>query len=340
MIDLSRLEFERPLIIAEIGGNHDGEIDRAYRLAKMAADSGADVVKFQAYRADTLVNPRVSPERHRHFRQLELPLHEWLRLAEFVRSLGCKWMLSLWDEEWLEALDPELPAYKVGSGDFTNFPLLDRLVATKKPLILSTAMCDERDVDETIEFILERNPNIIEERRLALLQCTAMYDDPSEEDANLSGMARLRERYGVVAGYSNHAPGPRACMVAAAMGAEIVEAHFTDDKTRVFRDHKLSLTSNEMLQLRSFVDALPALRGNPTKEVSHRETENRETFRRALYPLRDLPAGHVVETGDLVARRPNLGIDARKYFHLIGARVRRDVPALEPLTEDMFELPG
>lgn len=339
-MDLIRLEFERPLIVAEIGGNHDGEVDRAYRLAKMAAENGADVVKFQAYRADTLVNARLSPERHRHFQGLELPMDEWLRLAEFVRSLGCHWMLSLWDEEWLEALDPNLPAYKVGSGDFTNFPLLDRLVATGKPLILSTAMCDERDLDETVAFILERDPKIIEDRRLALLQCTAMYDDPSEEDANLSGMARLRERYSVVVGYSNHAPGPRACMVAAAMGAEIVEAHFTDDKTRAFRDHRLSLTPDEMLELRAMVDSLPKLRGNSVKEVSPRETENRETFRRALFTRRDLPMGHIVGKGDLVALRPNVGIDARKYFGLIGARLRRDVPALEPLTEDMFELPG
>ncbi|MGH2693400.1 MAG: N-acetylneuraminate synthase family protein [bacterium] len=339
MIDLSRLEFGRPLIIAEIGGNHDGKVERAYRLAKMAAESGADVVKFQAYRADTLVNPRLSMERHRHFRRLELPLDEWFRLAEFVRSLGCHWMVSLWDEEWLEALDPELPAYKVGSGDFTNFSLLDQLVATGKPLILSTAMCDERDVDETVAFLLDRNPEIIKDRRLALLQCTAMYDDPNEEDANLAGMARLRDRYGVVVGYSNHARGPRACIVAAAMGAEIVEAHFTDDKTRPFRDHQLSLTSKEMLQLRAMVDSLPTLRGNPIKTVSQREAANRETFRRGLYPRRDLPAGRVVRAGDLVALRPNVGIDARKYFRLIGTRLRRDVSALEPLREDEFELP-
>lgn len=337
MIELSRLDFERPLIIAEIGGNYDGELDRAYRLARMAADSGADVVKFQAYRADTLVNPRESPERHRHFRRLELPLAEWLNLAEYVKSLGCQWMLSLWDEEWLEDLDPTLPAYKIGSGDFTNFPLLDRLVATKKPLILSTAMCDERDIDETLEFILERDPAIVQDRRLALLQCTAMYDDPTEKDANLAGMARLRERHGAAVGYSNHAPGPRACMVAAAMGAEIIEAHFTDDKTRTFRDHRLSLTSDEMLELRAMVDSLPTLRGNSVKTVSSRETENRETFRRALYPRADLQAGHIIREGDLVALRPNVGIDARRYFDLIGSRLRRDVPALEPLAEVMFE---
>jgi N,N'-diacetyllegionaminate synthase len=338
MIDLSTLDQGRAILIAEIGGNHDGQLDRAYSLARLAAEHGADIVKFQTYRAEGLVNRRVSPDRFEHYRRLELPLDEWPKLAQFVQSLGCHFMSSVWDEELLDLLEPFLPAYKVGSGDFTNLPLIESMLSTGKSLILSTAMCDPDDVDATMAFIALRAPRHISSGRIALLQCTAMYDAPSEDDAHLAAMTWLRRRYKIPVGYSNHAVGTRASMVAAAMGAAIIEVHFTDDKTRPYRDQKLSFTPPELAELRDAVEAIPRIRGLVRKAVTRSEVDIRDTFRRAVYLRHAVPKGHIVRSDDLVLLRPNAGIDGRRFYDLIGRRTTTDLEELVPLSESFFEV--
>jgi N,N'-diacetyllegionaminate synthase len=337
VIDLTTLDFERTILIAEVGGNHDGQLERAYELARLAAENGADIVKFQTYQAEGLVNRRVAPDRYHHYQKLEFPLEEWSKLARYVQSLGCHWMSSVWDEHLLETLEPFLPAYKVGSGDFTNLPLIERMLTTGKPLILSTAMCDQEDVDATMAFIRRHAPGHVESGRVALLQCTAMYDAPSENEANLSAMVWLRERYGVPVGFSNHALGTRACLIAAAMGAAIIEVHFTDDKTGSYRDKKLSFTPPELAMLRETVEAIPRIRGIERKEVRPSEVDIRDTFRRAVYFRHQVPKGHLVTAKDLVCLRPNEGIDARRYYELIGKRTTIDIDELFPLSENYFE---
>lgn len=328
------LDFERPLLIAEIGGNHEGSIERAFELSRLAVEAGADAVKFQTYWADSLVNAKLSPDRHAHFRRFELTREQWRELAAHVQSLGAEFMTSLWDPDAVEEIAPLVPAWKVGSGDLTNVKLLARLLETGKPLIISTAMADLADVDAAIAFVGERAPGAIGAGKIALLQCTAMYDTPRAEDVDLAVMDSYRERYkGVIVGYSDHELGLRAAVTAAALGAQILEFHFTDDKTREFRDHKLSLTGEELQELRTYAEQIPLLRGTAEKAVKEQELQNRLTFRRAVYPARDLPAGHTLAAEDLVVLRPNEGIDAARYFELIGRRLTRDVAALEPLAE-------
>lgn len=336
VLDFSNLDFKRSLIIAEIGGNHEGDLERAYHLARLAANNGADVVKFQTYYADTLVNPKLSPSRHAHFKRFELPRDEWFKLAEFVRSLGVEWMTSIWDYEMVDVLDPILPVYKIGSGDFTNFPMIAKVLSKGKPIILSTGMCDEDDIEATMQFVMERAPGFVEERKLALLQCTAMYDSPDPGQVNLGAMSYLRDKYGVVSGFSNHTLGPTACTVAASMGAKILEVHFTDDKQREFRDHRLSFEPRELRELRETVELISALQGSPSKQVMDLEVDNRQSFRRGIYFRRDLNADHVVSESDLILLRPNVGLDAREYFNVIGKRLQVDVAALQPLEEDFF----
>jgi N,N'-diacetyllegionaminate synthase len=337
VIDLTTLNQNRTILIAEVGGNHDGDLERAYSLARLAAEHGADIVKFQTYRAEGLVNRRVSPDRYEHYRRLELPLEEWPNLSRFVQSLGCHFMSSVWDEDLLDLLDSYLPAYKVGSGDVTNLPLIERMLVTRKPLILSTAMCDADDVDGTMAFVALKAPGHIGSGKVALLQCTAMYDDPTETESNLAAMAWLQRRYNIPVGYSNHAIGTRASFVAAAMGAAIIEVHFTDDKTRPYRDQKLSFTPPELAELRDAVEAIPRIRGVTRKAISPTEIEIRDSFRRAVYFRRRVPKGHIVRAEDLVLLRPNAGLDGRRYYDLIGKRTTTDVDELTPLSEADFE---
>lgn len=333
MTEWTTLDVARPLLIAEVGGNHEGDPDRALALAVAAAEAGADAVKFQTYAPQSLVNPRLAPDRYEHFGRFTLESDVWDALVAALAGRGVPFMTSLWDPSQVERFSAHVPAWKVGSGDLTNLALLDRLLGTGKPLILSTAMSGIEDVDLVMGFVRARAPELLERRALALLQCTAMYDEPREDETHLAAMATLRDRYGVVVGFSSHVPGIRAPAVAAAMGAQVLEVHVTDDRTRAFRDHRLSLTMEELAALRRELEALPVLRGSPEKRVLESERENRKSFRRGLYPTRDLPAGHVLRAEDLVALRPQVGLGAERYFDLLGRRLTRDVTALDPLAE-------
>lgn len=340
MIDLSSLDFPRPIVIAEIGGNHEGHIDKAYELARLAAENGADVVKFQTYTADGLVNAKLTPERHQHFRRFELPNEEWPKLAGYVRSLGVEWLTSLWDPELFDLIEPLVPAFKIGSGDITNWPFLHRCLDTGKPLILSTAMCDLDDVRRTVDFLIDRDPDVVSNRRLALLQCTAQYDDPEAQETNVSVMKTFERLYpGVITGFSNHYVGLDACRAALALGATILEVHFTTDRGQGFRDHRLSVLPDELAQLRELCEVIPALVGDSSKDVTLAECDERARFRRALFLRRDAEAGTTITEQDLIALRPEVGIPASNYREVVGLSLAMDVKALEPLSPDLFKRP-
>ena len=338
MIDLTHLDFERPIVIAEIGGNHGGDVTYAYELAGLAAEHGADVVKFQTYTAAGIVNQRLAPDRFAHFQRFELPTAEWARLAAFVRSRGAEWMTSLWDLDSFDDLAPLVPAFKVGSGDFTNFPLLKRAVATGKPLIISTAMCTMEDVRRTVDFLLEQDQELIEQSRLALLQCTAMYEEPTSPETHLKVLQTLASAYpGVVIGYSNHFAGLEACEAALALGAMILEVHFTSDRTQEFRDHRLSVLPEELARLRELCERIPQLLGDPAKAVSEIEADEVTRFRRAVFTRRDIRVGETLSESDLVTLRPEIGIPAWHFFDVVGLRTKRDIGAYEPMSWDQLE---
>jgi N,N'-diacetyllegionaminate synthase len=337
MIDLKNLDVGRPLLIAEIGGNHEGDVGEAYELARLAAEHGADVVKFQTYTAEGLVNPVVAADRFGHFRRFEVPAEEWPKLADYVRSLGAQWMTSLWDADLFDLIEPLQPAFKVGSGDLTNLPLLARMVDTGKPLILSTAMSTLADVQRTVGFLVGRDPALLADRRLGLLQCTAMYDDPDSLETNLAVMETFRTVFpGAVVGYSNHHTGLDACHAALALGAGILEVHFTNDRDREFRDHRLSLLPNELARLRALCERVPRLVGYRDKTVSAVEADLVRGFRRAVYARHDLEPGTVVTEGDLVVLRPEEGIPASRYYDVVGRRALEPIGAFQPLSLAQF----
>jgi N,N'-diacetyllegionaminate synthase len=338
MIKLDRLDFQRPILIAEIGGNHNGDFSYALELAGLAAKNGADVVKFQTYSADGLVNGSLAAERHEHFRQLELPMETWEELANRVRTLDTEWMTSLWDIEMISVIEPLIPAFKIGSGDFTNFPLLKKALETRKPLIMSTAMCNEADVRRTVDFLLQCEPDLIDRAHLALLQCSAIYDNPENPETDLAAMISLRDLYpGIVVGYSDHFVGLDACQAALALGAQIIEVHFTTDRSQGFRDHRLSVLPDELQHLRSLCELVPQLVGQPRKRVQRSEEAQVQQFRRGTYACRDLVAGTIVQESDLCTLRPEMGIPAWQFYDLVGRRTVKPIKALEPLSWDCFD---
>lgn len=322
-----------PLLIAEIGGNHEGSFDAAMRLTELAIESGADVVKFQVYTGDTLVSPVESPDRHAHFRRFELSRDQHLALARRVLDAGLRYNASVWDPAALDWLDPVLGFYKIGSGDLTAYPVLAAHARRGKPMLLSTGLATLAEVVDAIDFVRRINPVYAEPGRLAVLQCTSMYPTIDAE-VNLRAMDTLREATGLPVGYSDHTRDGLALRIAAARGAEILEFHFTDAREgRSFRDHVISLTRDEVRALVDDLGRIRALLGSDVKAPTSGEIDSGHvtSFRRAVYCVRPLRAGEVLRADDLVVRRPNHGVDAREFGAVAGRRVRRDTPAFGAL---------
>jgi N-acetylneuraminate synthase/N,N'-diacetyllegionaminate synthase len=322
-----------PLLIAEIGGNHEGDFNTALRLTDLAIESGADVIKFQIYTGDTLVSPVEAPDRHAHFRRFELAPDQHLAIARRVLDAGLRYNASVWDPAALDWLDPVLDFYKIGSGDLTAYPVLAAHARRGKPMLLSTGLATLGEVIDAVGFARGVNPVYGESGRLAVLQCTSMYPTIDAE-VNLRAMDTLREATGVPVGYSDHTRDGLALRVAAARGARILEFHFTDAREgRGFRDHAISLTRDEVRCLVDDLRRIEALLGSGLKAPSPGEIDSGHvtSFRRAVYALRPLRAGEVLRTEDLVVLRPNHGVDARAFEAAIGRRVRRDTPAFGAL---------
>jgi N-acetylneuraminate synthase/N,N'-diacetyllegionaminate synthase len=320
-----------PLLIAEIGGNHEGDFAYAKRLTELAIASGADVVKFQLYRGATLVNERESPDRYSHFTRFELSREQHLELAERCRAAGVKYLASVWDLQMLEWIDPHLAFYKVGSGDLTAYPILRELAQRGKPMILSTGLSTLDEVLAAVAYIQSIDGRYRRPEMLALLQCTSMYPI-GDRDANLRAMDTLRDATGLAVGYSDHTIGRMALVVAAARGGEVLEFHFTDDRVgKTFRDHQVSLTPDEVHDLCRDLDQLRDLLGDGVKRplASEVETGHVTSFRRAVYCRRPIARGQVIEADDVAVLRPNHGLDARHFDEVVGKRAARDLHALD-----------
>jgi N-acetylneuraminate synthase/N,N'-diacetyllegionaminate synthase len=325
-----------PYLIAEIGGNHEGNFEYAQKLTDLACDSGVDAVKFQIYKCDTLVNKSESPERYSHFERFQLTQNQHIKLAKKCRDKGVTYVASVWNVEAIEWIDPYMNFYKIGSGDLTAYPILKKIASIAKPIILSTGLSTLEEVKEAVNYIQSQNKRYKDPDYLALLQCTSMYPIP-DEDANLKVMNLFREEFQLAVGYSDHTIGADAVEIAVAMGAEIIEMHFTDKReSQSFRDHHVSFTCEEIKSLIDKIRKIKSLQGSIKKEPAKSEIDagHVATFRRAVYPDGDLKSGTVLQENDLTILRPNHGIDARDYKKLIGKKLRKDVEYLRPLSWD------
>lgn len=324
---------QRPLMVAEIGGNHEGCFDEARRLCDLAIQSGSDYIKFQIYSGDRLVSPVESPHRYHHFQRFELSRAQHLELAACCRNAGVGYCASVWDLESLDWIDPWLDFYKVGSGDLTAWPLLEAMAVRAKPMVISTGLATLAEVEETVDFLRQVNPYYSTKDSILLLQCTAMY--PIEDhSANLRVMDTLRQATGLEVGYSDHTRGSLALLAAAARGARLLEYHFTDCRDgKQFRDHQVSLTCSEVKHLRHQLNRIQLMLGDGIKKPMACEVEADHviSFRRALYSRRPLKAGDQIQAEDLIVLRPNHGVDARLYREAVGRCVAKDTGAFEAI---------
>lgn len=332
-----------PLMIAEIGGNHEGDFDSAKAMTAAALASGADCVKFQIYTGDTLVSPVESPDRNRHFKRFELTPEQHIELAQTCRNAGARYLASVWDVDMLDWIDPYLDFYKIGSGDLTAWPVLEAFARRGKPMLVSTGLATLDEVLQTVRRLRLADPRYAHADHLCLLQCTSMYPIP-DHDAELRVMDSLRAVTGLAVGYSDHTVGSAALRAAAAMGAQALEFHFTDRREgRVFRDHKVSLTGDEVRELMRDVAQITQFRGQGVKRPQDSELAERHevSFRRGVYVRRDIQVGEVISSQDLVLLRPAHGTDARDAGLLVGAHALRPIDAFRAVQPGVdYEVAG
>lgn len=329
-----------PLVIAEAGVNHNGDLDLAFRLIDAAKEAGADAVKFQTFRSESVVSPLAEQaEYQRHntglkesqlemVRRLELTPDQTKVLSDHCGDVGILFLSSPFDAESADLLvSLGVPALKVGSGELTNHPFLSHLASLGRPLLISTGMAKLSEVAHALDAIeASGSPPV------ALLHCVSSYPAPPAE-ANLAALRTLREAFSVHVGFSDHTPGLTVPVAAAALGASIIEKHFTLDRTLPGPDHRASLEPAELAELtRAVADAWQA-RGDGVKRCMPCEEDVRRVARRSVFAARDLPAGKVLEAADLVALRPGTGISPARWWSLVGRTTSRPLTGGEMLAE-------
>lgn len=319
-----------PLLIAEIGGNHEGSFNYAKKLLNLGKLSGVDVLKFQIYQGSTLVNRKISPERYNHFRKFELTKKQHLYIADMCEESGLKYLASVWNKSDLKWAQKKMDFFKIGSGDLTAYDQIDALCRYKKPILLSTGLAKMNEVKNTIDFIKSRGNYYKNRQNIAIMQCTSSYPTKNNE-INLD-VIKSFQKFGYEVGYSHHAKSSFPLEIAYVLGANIFEFHFTDTrKNKNFRDHKISLTSLKVKNLIKKIHLIKKIRGSSLKKPTYNEikSQHTETFRRGVYLNRDLKKGTLIKKTHLVTLRPENGISAKNYFKIINKKLRRNIKKYE-----------
>ncbi len=322
-------------VIAEAGVNHNGSLQRAKRLVDVAADAGADAVKFQkrtleeTYLRSTVDDPSRAEMGVEYtvsnLKEVALTDGQFRELAAYARSSDVRFLCSPWDERsvsFLESLD--LPAYKVGSPDMTNFVLLERLVETGKPLLVSTGMSEPDEIDRTVEFLETHDVTY------ALLHCRSTYPAPYH-NLNLAFIDELRERYDVPVGYSGHERGIAVTTAAVATGASIIERHFTISRDLDGPDHAASLEPAGLEKQVRDVRNVEESMGTPRRYLTRGEYNNRRSLGKCLVTTRSIEAGETIDRDAVTAKSPAKGISPQELYTVVGTEAERDVPAETPI---------
>lgn len=323
----------RPYVIAEMSGNHNQSLDRALRIVDAAADAGADAIKLQTYTADTMTLDIDAPGfriddagslwagrgLHALYDEAHTPW-EWHRpIMERAAVRGLHCFSTPFDETAVDFLETlEVPAYKIASFECTDLPLIRKVAATGKPMIVSTGMATLAEIDETV-----RTARSAGCRDLVLLKCTSSYP-ATPEHTNLRTLPLLRESFGCLVGLSDHTMGCGAAVAAVAFGAVMVEKHFTLSRQDGGVDSAFSLEPHELALLRVETERAWQALGSPSFGLTRAEIGSLR-FRRSLYVVEDLKAGDVLTTHNLRAIRPGHGLPTRELPALLGQRVQRDV---------------
>lgn len=327
-----------PYIIAELSANHNGSLERAKLSIKSAKESGAHAVKFQTYSAATMTIDCDKPDfiikgglwdgykLFDLYGEATTPYDWHKELFSYAAEVGIDCFSTPFDESAFELLEElKTPAYKIASFELTDLPLIKLVAKTGKPLLMSTGMANEEEIDEAIKTALNSGAS-----DLLIFHCISSYPAPIEQ-SNLRKIANLRTRFGVEVGLSDHTLGTTAAIASVALGASAIEKHFTLSRNEKGPDSEFSIEPNELVELvNGTKDAWLSL-GNG--DFSRAESERSSlAFRRSIYFVRDLKAGQIITSEDIRRIRPGFGLPPKFYDDIIGKKVSIDVTIGEPVS--------
>lgn len=331
-------------VIAEAGVNHNGDVALAHKLVDVAADAGADAVKFQTFDPKKLVSSSAAMAEYQvantgkqetqaaMLERLVLPKAAHADLQKRAKDRGITFLSSPFDEasaDFLEELG--VPAFKVASGELTNHPFIAHLARKKRPLLMSSGMSDMVEVAEALAVVEDNGRPPV-----ALFHCVTNYP-AAPADSNLRAIATMQSAFRWPAGWSDHTEGTAVSFAAVAMGASLVEKHYTLDRNMPGPDHKASLAPDELKALVSGIRLLESTRGDGAKKPRPSEIPLIAAARKSLHAVRALPAGHVIAAGDLIALRPGTGLSPARLTKIIGRRLVRALASGEILQESHLE---
>jgi len=324
------------LVVAEIGNNHEGSYALAEELIGKAVETGVGAVKFQAFRTEKYVNYK-ERERFQKLKKFELTYEEFEKLGKYAHNAGILFLSSAFDLESARFMGHIVDALKIASADNTFYPLISEMAKTGKPLIISSGLVNLDQLNQALYLIkttwMEDGIN----QHLAVLHCVSSYPVALEQ-ANLKAITELKRTLKCTVGYSDHTMGIEAAVVAAAMGAQIIEKHFTiDTNYSDFRDHSLSADPESMAKLVERINQVRSMLGDGAIALADCEKEDAKTLRRSIAAGRDLAAGTILKWEDITWIRPGYGIPPGKENEVLGRQLKRNLVQGDIITHDFLE---
>jgi N,N'-diacetyllegionaminate synthase len=323
---------KKVLIVAEVGNNHEGNVENAKRMISLAAKAGADAVKFQTFQTQFFVSSS-DGARFARLKSFELTFDQFRELNRVASDEGILFLSTPLDIESARFLNSFVSAFKIASGDNNFYPLLKEVAGFGKPIVLSRGLADFEELRRAVSFIesVKANP------QLALMHCVTRYPVEPHE-ANLLAIRQMQKEFKYTVGYSDHLTGIEASVAAAALGARIIEKHFTVDKNfSSFRDHALSADPDDMSQMVKRIREVEVLLGSGTTGMQESEKSMVPLVRRSIAARKDLAQGSVVNMEDLTWLRPSGGLNPGQENLVIGKKLKRTVKFGEAITLDMVE---
>ncbi len=322
------------LIIAEAGVNHNGSLDIAKQLIDKAVEAGVDIIKFQTFKSEKLVSKTARQAEYQQrnigkkdegqlamLKKLELSQTDHEELMAYCKKKGIRFFSTAFDMDsigYLHSLG--LGLWKIPSGEVTNYPYLRKIAQYHEPVILSTGMCELSDIEATVNVLLEFGLN---KEQITILHCNTEYPTPYE-DVNLKAMVEIRVRFGVNVGYSDHTKGIEVPIAAVALGATVIEKHFTLDKNMEGPDHKASLEPDELKAMVNAIRNIERSLGSGHKSISGSEKKNIEIARKSIVAACPIKKGEMFTEDNLTVKRPGNGISPMRWNEVIGKIAIKD----------------
>lgn len=334
---------ERVLIIAEAGVNHNGSLEFAKQLIDKAVEAGVDIIKFQTFKSEKLVSKCAKQAEYQQrnigkndegqlamLKKLELSRTAHEELITYCNERGIRFFSTAFDMDSIDYLHSlNMGLWKIPSGEITNYPYLRKIAQYHEPVILSTGMCELSDIEAAMNVLLDFG---VSKEQITILHCNTEYPTPFN-DVNLRAMLEIGEKFGVKIGYSDHTKGIEVPIAAVALGATVIEKHFTLDKNMLGPDHKASLDPDELKAMVSAIRNIEKALGTGHKTISESECKNIEIARKSIVAARDIQEGELLTEENITVKRPGNGISPMRWNEVVGTRAIRSFNE-----EDLIEL--